>query len=185
MSTQNATGAGSDLIEQLAIPHRRRVAVRALLDLGFQAAPLAVKGLEHESHLVRRGCCEFLDHYMVPEALPGLIKLLDDPHPRVRLLSLHALACERCKEGDCRPSEKDILPKAIRILKNDPSPNTRAMAIEVIGNYVHANSSAEDALVYAKSNDPSPAVRKKAGWHAPGGTIHKRTAPRPIRKTKR
>jgi hypothetical protein len=29
--------------------------------------------------------------------------------------------------------------------------------------------------------DPVPAVRKKAGWYAPGGSIHRRTAPRPMR----
>lgn len=178
------TTQGFELIEQLAIPHRRRAAVRALLEMGFEAAPLAVQGLRHENDGVRRGSCEILDHYLIPEAIPGLIELLDDPHPRVRLLALHTLACDRCKEGDCRPEEREVLPKAIRILKEDPSPHTRAMAIEVIGNYIHTSSLAETALTEAKSADPSPSVRKKAGWYAPGGTIYTRTAPKPQRKRK-
>ncbi|HVE93110.1 MAG TPA: HEAT repeat domain-containing protein, partial [Actinomycetota bacterium] len=133
---------------------------------------------------VRRACCEFLDHYLVPEALPELIRLVDDPHPRVRLLALHALACDRCKEGDCRAEEEAVLPKAVRVLRQDPSPHTRAMAIEVIGRFVHASDVASLAVVEAATSDPSSAVRKKASWHAPGGTIYTRTAPRPPRATK-
>lgn len=181
MKNESRNDIGRALIEQLAIPHRRRAAVRALLEMGYAASRLAIEGLRHEDAGVRRGCCEFLDHYLVPEALPPLIELLDDLHPRVRLLALHTLACDRCKEGDCRPEEKEVLPKAIRLLKEDPSPHTRAMAIEVIGNFVHTSAVAEKALVDAKSHDHSPAVRKKAGWYAPGGTIHIRTAPRPRR----
>jgi len=33
-------------------------------------------------------------------------------------------------------------------------------------------------LQTAHAQDPSPAVRKKAGWFAPGGTIYQRTIPR-------
>ncbi|MEU7692753.1 HEAT repeat domain-containing protein [Microbispora hainanensis] len=41
----------------------------------------------------------------------------------------------------------------------------------------------EEALdeLTAMLDDPSSAVRKKAGWYAPGGPIHRRTAPRPVR----
>jgi hypothetical protein len=34
------------------------------------------------------------------------------------------------------------------------------------------------ALETARARDPSPTVRKKAGWFTPGGTIYQRTVPR-------
>lgn len=173
----------SELIHNLTVPHRRRAAVREFLAMGYDAAPIAVDGLQHPHAGVRSACCEFLDHFLVPEALPGLVELLDDPHPRVRLMALHALACDRCKEDGCRPSAADVVPKAVRALRSDPSPHTRAMAIELVGAYVHTHVEAERALVEAAENDASPAVRKKARWFAPGGPIHLRTRPRPSRTT--
>jgi hypothetical protein len=38
---------------------------------------------------------------------------------------------------------------------------------------------ARDALIHSAAQDPSPAVRKKASWYAPGGAIYRRTQPRP------
>jgi hypothetical protein len=32
-----------------------------------------------------------------------------------------------------------------------------------------------EAPVKARDHDPEPAVRRKAGWYAPGGAIHRRT----------
>ena len=171
-----------DLIEQLGIPHRRMAAYRELLALGPAALPSVRAGLKHANRAVRSLCVFFLDHYLTPEVLLDLIAMLDDPHPRVRLVALHALACDRCKEGDCRPEEGAVLPRALAILANDPDPHVRAMAIELIGRFVHTSVEAECALLSAKADDPSPAVRKKAGWYAPGGTIHRRTAPRTPRR---
>lgn len=169
---------GRGLIEHLAVPHRRTAAMRALFAMEYDAVPFALEGLRHESDAARAGCCQVLDHFLVPEALPVLMESLDDPSPRVRVMALHTLACDRCKQGGWRPTEEQVLPKALTLLRKDSSPSARAMAIEVVGNFVHCSDEAESALIDARSNDPSPAVRKKAGWYAPGGTIHKRTAPR-------
>ncbi len=38
--------------------------------------------------------------------------------------------------------------------------------------------SAEQAIVAAAETDVSPAVRKKARWYAPSGTIHTQSQPR-------
>jgi hypothetical protein len=43
---------------------------------------------------------------------------------------------------------------------------------------MHSDEPAAAALIEAHEHDPHPAVRKKAGWYAPGGTIHPRTAPK-------
>lgn len=72
----------------------------------------------------------------------------------------------------------DVLPRAIRMLRDDPSRHVRAIAAEVVGRWVHVDRAAEGALLDAHENDPASAVRKKAGWYAPGGTIYRRTQPR-------
>jgi len=102
--------------------------------------------------------------------------MLDDHDARVRWDALHALACDRCKDSACRPAKADVLPRAVALLSADPSPHVRAIACEVVGRWVHDDGTAEQALVTSQHDDPSPAVRKKASWYAPGGTIFRKTA---------
>ena len=52
------------------------------------------------------------------------------------------------------------------------------MAAELAGKFAHTDGRAVTALQTAHAQDPSPAVRKKAGWFTPGGTIYQRTTPR-------
>jgi HEAT repeats len=175
----------AELINQLGVQHRMTSAYRTLFGMGFAAVPVAREELRHENADVRYHCVRLLDHFLVPETLSELIDMLRDPAPRVRRSALHTLACDRCKEGACRPAEAEVLPEALRMLQEDDNRHVRAMAVEVVGQYVHTNPMAERALVEARTNDPSPAVRKKAGWYAPGGPIHAHTAPRPARKARR
>jgi hypothetical protein len=170
------------LIEQLGVPHRATAAYRALLALGFAVVPAAREGLRHSNADVRYRCCGLLDRYLVAEVCSDLVAMLDDPDGRVRQAALHTFACDRCKEGECQLLEADVLPAALRILKEDRDTHVRAMAIEVVGRYVHTNPVAEQALIHAQGNDPSPAVRKKAGWYAAGGPIYVRTVPRTVRE---
>jgi hypothetical protein len=99
---------------------------------------MARLGLRHQSPAVRQYCCAFLDHFLVPEVLPDLIAMLHDPEPAVRRTTLHTLACDRCKEGACRPVEAEVLPEALRLLFEDANAHVRAMAIELVGLYVHS-----------------------------------------------
>ena len=165
------------LLAELAIPHRAKYAHRALLKAGLDALPTVRRGLRHENADVRYWCCQYLDHFLVPEALGDLIAMLDDTDHRVRVSTLHTLGCDRCKEGDCRPEEKDVLPRALKLLAGDPDPHVRAHAIGLVGRSVHTNTEAAAAIARAMKSDPSPAVRKKAAWHAPGGAIYQRTRP--------
>jgi HEAT repeat protein len=180
-----AAKATTELIHQLSVRHRATAAYRTLFSMGFAAVPAVRDGLRHANTNVRYHCLRLLDHFLVPEALSEMIAMLRDPAPHVRRSALHTLACDRCKEGACRPVEAEVLPEALRLLHDDGSDHVRAMAIEVVGQYVHTNPLAERALLEARTNDPSPTVRKKAGWYAPGGPIHIRTAPRPARKARR
>ena len=75
-----------------------------------------------------------------------------------------------------RPEVAAVLPRTLALLANDPDRHVRAMAIEVVGRFVHGDASAAAAMVAAMKSDLSPAVRKKAAWYAPGGAIYRRTA---------
>ena len=123
-------------------------------------------------------CARALDHLVDEESFPELVSMLDDPDPRVRWDTLHALACDRCKDNSCRPAKHDVLPRAVALLNADPSPDVRAIACEVVGRWVHDDDTAADALAYARDNDPAATVRKKAGWYAPGGVIYQKTQAR-------
>jgi hypothetical protein len=46
-----------------------------------------------------------LDHFLDEAALPELIENLRDEDDLVRARAMHALACDRCKEGACRSGE--------------------------------------------------------------------------------
>jgi HEAT repeat protein len=172
-----------ELIEALAVPHKATSAYRTLLDLGTSAVPAVRAGLQHNNPDVRFHCCRFLDRYLSPETLSDLLGMLTDGDKRVRCSALHTLACDRCKEGDCRPEEHQVLPSAMKLLASDPDAHVRAMAIEVVGQFIHANLLASAAIATAVRVDPNSTVRKKAGWYAPGGPIRRRTKPKPKRQS--
>jgi HEAT repeat protein len=171
----------AELIAQLAIRHHAKTAYRQLFSMGFEVVPVAREGLHHENASVRYYCCSLLDHFLVSEALEDVVSMVHDPDPKVRVMALHTLACDRCKEGDCRPAEAEVLPTALQILNDDGDAHVRAMAVEVVGQYVHTNPIAERALVETNKDDSSPTVRKKAGWYAPGGPIYKRRLPKRLK----
>lgn len=97
-------------VDQLAIAYRAQRAYWHLRVAGARALPAVRRGLRHEHDEVRRLCCVLLDHLADEESFADLIAMLDDPAPRVRLHALHALACDRCKQGDCRPDGREVLP---------------------------------------------------------------------------
>ena len=173
-----ATDTDDSLLAQLAVPHRAKYAYRELLGRGLGALPAVRRGLRHADADVRYWCCQYLDRFLEPETLADLISMLDDHDPRVRLTTLHTLSCDRCKEGNCRPAEAAVLPRAMALLAGDPDEHVRAHAVGLVGQWVHTNPDAEAALVKATTSDSNPTVRKKARWYVPGGPIHRRTKPK-------
>jgi hypothetical protein len=171
------TDSYPSLLAELAVTHRARYAYRELLRRGLDAMPAVRRGLRHANADVRYWCCQYLDRFLEPEALGDLVAMLDDTDPRVRVSTLHTLDCDRCKEGDCRPEEAAVLPRALELLAHDPDAHVRAHAVGLVGRWVHSNPAALAAIEHATKSDKSRAVRKKAAWHAPGGAIYRRTAP--------
>ncbi len=169
------------MVEDLAVEHRAKQCLHHLMAAGPLATPAVTRGLHHPTPSVRVGCCKILDHYMDETALPGLIENLYHEDEMVRAWALHALACERCKEGECRPGEDQVMPIVARMLMEDESRKVRQMAAGVIGPSVHRRDDVLRALEYARDHDPHPVVRKIARWYTPGGTIYKRLIPKPPR----
>ncbi len=171
------TQDAAQLVGYLADPHRRALAYQRLIALGPGAGDAARAGLRHGDPRVREQCCRVLDHVMDAESVPALIAAARDPEEGVRIQALHALACDRCKVGHCRPSAEAVLPVALTLLRDDGSAQVRSRAAELAGAWAHTHPEAAAALQAAASDDPSPAVRKKAAWYAPGGTIYRRKEP--------
>ena len=173
-----------EMVGDLAVPHRFKSALGRLMAAGMLATPALRRGLRHDDPDVRIGCCIVLDHFMDDAAVPELIENLGHENPRVRSNALHALACDRCKEGACRPGEDDVVPIAIRMLREDESPGVRSTAVGMLTPAVHKREDVRRALEHARDHDPDRMVRKKAGWAAPGGPIFRRLTPKPVRKTR-
>ncbi|MFD5463394.1 HEAT repeat domain-containing protein [Kitasatospora sp. NPDC127059] len=166
------------LVSCLGDPQRTVAAYRELLRRADAALGAIRAGLSHDDAAVREGCCRLLDHLVDTESMGLLIAMADDPDAEVRIAAFHALACDRCKDDACAPGADRVLEPALRHLAADPDPRVRTRAAELVGKFAHTDARAAAALQASQAQDPSPAVRKKAGWYAPGGPIHRRTAPR-------
>ncbi|MET9079163.1 HEAT repeat domain-containing protein [Streptomyces sp. NPDC004232] len=167
----------ASLVSCLGDPQRTVAAYHALLRRGESVLGAVRAGLRDRNPAVREGCCRLLDHLVDTESMGELIAMADDPDARVRIAALHALACDRCKGDTCAPGADRVLEPALHHLASDPDPHVRAMAAELVGKFAHFDARALAALRASQAGDPSPAVRKKAGWFTPGGTIYERTLP--------
>ena len=172
------------LVSCLGDPQRAVAAYHELLRRGNDAVAAIRDGLHHEEPAVREGCCRLLDHLVDTDSMGQLIAMADDPDAQVRIAAFHALACDRCKADTCAPGADRVLEPALRHLASDPDAHVRARAAELVGKFVHADGRAVTALETAHAQDPSPVVRKKAGWFTPGGAIYMRTVPRTATPTR-
>ncbi len=168
-------------VEDLAVKHRAKKALRQLMAAGSVATPALRKGLAHPDAAVRIGCCIVLDHHLDEAAVPDLIENLRHENEGVRAWAMHALACDRCTEGACRPGEDEVIPIAARMMIEDESRRVRQMAVGVLGPAVHRRPDVLRALEHARDHDTHPLVRKMARWYTPGGPIYRRLTPKPIR----
>jgi HEAT repeat protein len=166
------------LVWCLGDPQRAVAAYHELLRRGTDATGAIRAGLQHQNPAVRESCCRLLDHLVDTDSMSQLIAMTGDPDARVRTAAFHALACDRCKSGTSAPGADEVLEPALRHLASDPDAQVRARAAELAGKFVHTDGRAVTALETACAQDPSPVVRKKAGWFTPGGTIYQRTMPR-------
>jgi HEAT repeat protein len=112
--------------------------------------------------MVRRTCVNLLDQLVDEESLPDLVAALDDPDPTVCARALHALACEQCKQNECRPGDDLFVPKALEFVRSHADPDIRAAAIGALGRIAYRRRDVADALLVAAERDPNPDVRNIA-----------------------
>jgi len=160
-------------VERLADITTRWPAIQALMAAGPAATPALRAGLSHRHASVRRACCVVLDHYLDDAAVPELLANVAHRNRKVRAWALHALACDRCKEGDCRPGAGEVVPLVLDRLDHDPSARVRRMAVVLASEYLDAPGIAA-ALARVSNDDPHPTVRRLAAYFAPGGNGYQR-----------
>jgi HEAT repeat protein len=170
-------------VEHLGVAHRAKDARWTLMFGGADAVPALKRGLSHPNPRVREACCVVLDHHLEPDCIPDLMANLVHDDAGVRGWAIHAMACDRCKEGSCRPAENDTLPIAVEMMLGDPDATVRARAIALVGEAVHRHPDVIDALERALDTEPSAANRKIIRWWLPGGPRYVRTKPKSSRRS--
>src|SRR5438128_5647951 len=116
-------------VAQLANSERRQRAKIYLRQAGQPAVPAVRRGMHHPKPIVRRLCTSILDHLADEAAFVDLVAALDDEDSDVLKRALHALACDQCKENECRPGEELFVPRALELLHH-PNADVRASAID-------------------------------------------------------
>ena len=153
-------------VAQLRITSCRQRAKHHLATSGPAAVPALRRGLRHADPLVRRQCVRIFDQLVDEESLAELVLALDDCDAVVRARALHALACDRCKQGACRPGEDLWVPRALDILRADPDPDLRAAAIDALGKVADRLPHVATALAEAATDDRDQRLRSMARRYA-------------------
>jgi HEAT repeat protein len=158
----HATPSGSDFdawVALLARPARRQAAKRHLRGCGARAVPAIRRGLHHDSAEVRRLCVNLLDALVDEDAVPDLVEAIGDPDPMVVGRALHALACDACKQNECRPNDDLFVPKALDLARTSTDADVRAMAIDALGKAAERNPTLLDAIADATAQERDPGLR--------------------------
>jgi HEAT repeat protein len=154
-------------VNRLAVSSfRRQEAKQQLLAAGAPAVPAIRRGLRHDKAVVRRLCVNLLDRLVDDDAIPDLVAALDDDDVDVVKRALHALACDACKTGECRPGDDLFVPKAVELLRH-PNPDLRAGAIDALGRVVERGRADVAAiLVEVAEHDADRGLRGMARMRA-------------------
>ncbi|MEY2478686.1 MAG: hypothetical protein QOG87_4001 [Actinomycetota bacterium] len=153
-------------VAQLAHSERRQRAKVYLREAGQPALPAVRRGMHHPKPMVRRLCASILDHLADEAAFVDLVAALDDEDPGVLKRALHALACDQCKENECRPGEELFVPRALELLHH-PDADIRASAIDTLGKVVARRPDVADALADVAQHDRDPGLRGMARNRVP------------------
>lgn len=156
--------AGKDFdgwVAQLANSERRQRAKIYLRKAGQPAVPAVRRGMHHPNPIVRRLCTSILDHLADEAAFVDLVAALDDEDPQVLKRALHALACDQCKENECRPGEKLFVPRALDLLHH-PNADVRASAIDTLAKVAARRPDVAEALAEVAELDRNSGLRGMA-----------------------
>jgi HEAT repeat protein len=156
--------SGSDFdawVQLLGVTSRRQAARRHLMGIGERAVPAIRRGVHHADPVVRRACVSLLDQLLDDDALPDLVAALDDDDPEVVGRALHSLACDACKQGECRPSDELWVPRAIELAGHENA-DLRAKAIDALGKALGRSADVADAMARIAATERHPGLRSMA-----------------------
>ena len=128
-------------------PFEREVPIQAM-----QAVALL-----HPNPLIRRECLGVLDHAANDQSVDVFRRALRDPVPRVRLVALHGLSCDRCRVGQVRIA--DVVGDLIRIVTEDPSAKVRHVAVQLLARLAPNDVRVASSLKSASLEDADELVR--------------------------
>jgi hypothetical protein len=148
-------------VAQLGVSSRRARAKAYLMAHGPSSLPALRRGFSHPKAIVRRQCVNLLNHIVDTESLPYLVAAGGDEDPSVAARALHSLACDRCKENDCRPGEDQWAPRAFELL-HDPNPDLRAATIDALGKVAQRRPMVAAALGRVAEHDKDQGLRGMA-----------------------
>jgi len=148
-------------VSQLGVNSCRHRARGHLFSSGPSALPALRRGLRHANPTVRRLCVNLLDRFVDEETVPVLVAALGDEDAGVRARALHALACDQCKQGECRPGEDLWVPQAMGLLV-DKDPDLRAAAIDALGRVADHRPEVATALAEVADGDRDRGLRGMA-----------------------
>jgi HEAT repeat protein len=129
-------------------------------------AAMKAAALGHPSAKVRREALGVLDHAANDESTEVFRAALSDLVPRVRLVALHGLSCERCRVGAI--CVDDVVLDVVAVLRDDVNVKVRHAAIDVLCRFASRDDRVVAALRTAAAEDPDPLVRAAAGGAARG-----------------
>ena len=122
--------------------------------------------LRHPNPKIRRECLGVLDHAANDASLEVFRRALRDPVPRVRMVALHGLFCERCRVSGTPVG--DVVGDLIRTATEDSSAKVRHMAVQLIARVAHRDARLVPSLELVAHEDPDELVRVVAGAGARG-----------------
>jgi hypothetical protein len=149
----------------LAIGKARKQAARAVMQsqparyVEFQQALL--RGLAARRDRVRFECAAALDTFGDATTRAPLARLMDDPVPRVRWMTMHALSCHACSEtpGELEPQYRE---RIVQAALHDPSVRVRHHAAVGLG--LMRDAQAAPVLHELLARETDARLRRGAAW---------------------
>ena len=120
-----------------------------------------IRGTSHANPRVRFECAHALDSFGDARCHDALVRLMDDPVPRVRWIAMHALSCHACNDASCLDDDavhRRIAQSAI----SDESIQVRRHATAALG--MSRTRSGLDAVRTILANDDDPALLRAARY---------------------
>ncbi len=127
---------------------------------GVPVGAMQVAALEHPNAKVRRQALGVLDHAANDESVATFRAALSDPVPRVRMVALHGLSCERCRLGEV--SVADVVADVLNVVREDASAKVRHAAIDVLCRFESRDGRIMPALREVAATDTDELVRLAA-----------------------